>query len=175
MFTVDSPVLVRVTVCDCGTPTVTKPKLTKSGLNTSCPSVDADPVPESERSGTAFEASLVTLTVAAKDPTASGANLTLSVALCPAAMVTGRLGDVREKYLVEIEALLIVTLSSPEFVAVIVRVLLLPAVTAPKARLPFPRESIPLGLPAALNPWQPARKLRPSNSNNALASFPGVI
>jgi len=46
----------------------------------------------------------------------------------------GRLGDVREKYFVETAALLIVTDFVPEFVAVTLRVLLLPLATLPKLR-----------------------------------------
>jgi len=52
----------------------------------------------------------------------------------PAARVMGRLGDVREKYFVETAALLIVTDFVPEFVAVTLRVLLLPLATLPKLR-----------------------------------------
>lgn len=47
-------------------------------------------------------------------------------------MVTGRLGAVSEKYWVEIVALLTVTDPGPGFVALSVRVELLPAATVPK-------------------------------------------
>jgi hypothetical protein len=70
-------------------------------------------------------------------------NVTLSVVLCPALIVTGRLGAVTEKYRVETAALLIVIDVAPEFVAVTVRVLLLPALTLPKSRLRLPRERLP--------------------------------
>lgn len=67
-------------------------------------------------------------------PAALGVNLTLSVALCPAAIRTGRLGAVSEKYLVERAAPLMVIGAFPEFVAATVTVLLLPTATLPKLR-----------------------------------------
>lgn len=54
--------------------------------------------------------------------------------------MTGRLGAVSEKYLVDSATLLIVTDCVSELVAVIVRLLLLPAVTLPKFRLDAPNE-----------------------------------
>jgi hypothetical protein len=69
----------------------------------------------------------------------------LSVVLCPAPIVRGRLGALIAKYLVETDALEIVTDAVPELVAVTVRVLLPPAPTLPKSRLAFPSEKVPLG------------------------------
>ena len=98
--------------------------------------------------------------------------------LCPAGTASGRLGAVREKYLVEAEALLIVTDVVPEFVAVTVRVLLLPAVTLPKSTLRLPKEREPVCCwpePAALTPWQPTRQMRTAKSSNALAASPKYL
>lgn len=58
-------------------------------------------------------------------------------------MVTGRLGAVIEKDLVVIASLLIVTGVFSEFVAVTVRVLLLPAATLPKLRVVLPNDRRP--------------------------------
>src|SRR5271169_2344319 len=143
MLTLDPPVLVSVTVCDCLAPTVTLPKSSVAGLSKSCPG--AVPVAESVRfvtvlDPTVFDAAFVMASVALKAPAALGVNLMLTVMLCPAETVIGRLGATREKYLVEIAALLTVTDAGPELVAVTVRVLLLPAATLPKSRLAVSRE-----------------------------------
>jgi hypothetical protein len=82
-----------------------------------------------------FVASLLIVTVAAKDPGVLGANCKLSAPCCPGSIVTGRLGPVTEKYLVETDALLIVIGTVPKLVAVIVCSLLLPAFTLPKSTL----------------------------------------
>src|SRR5271165_412524 len=106
-LTLDPPVLVNVTVCDCVVPTVTLPKSWLLGFSVICPA--ATPVPVRVRLGSVFDASLVRETVPLKGPAAFGVNLKLSDVLCPAARTTGRLGAVKEKYLVESAALLIVT------------------------------------------------------------------
>ena len=114
--------------------------------------------------------------VALKVPVAEGANLTLRLALWPAARVEGRLGAVSEKYLVEIVALLMTTDALPEFVAVTVRVLLLPGVTLPKFRLAFPSERLPTGFvepPPALTPWHPTIEPTAKRSSIAANVFPG--
>ena len=141
MLTAVPPLFVRVTVCDCLVPTVILPKSSLVGLTESCPS--ATPVPLSEIVGRVLEASLVTVTVPLKFPEAFGVNLTVRVAVCPEATVTGRLGEAREKYLLEIAALLIETACVPEFVAATVNVLLLPATTLPKSRLAAPSDRFP--------------------------------
>ena len=141
-MTLELPVLVTVTDCDCLAPTVTLPKSSLAGLSVSVPEDAAVPVPESVSSGTVFDALLVMESVALKAPGALGANLMLIVALCPAGTVTGRLGAAREKYLVEIVALLTVTDAGPEFVAVAVRVALLPAATLPKSSVVLSRERV---------------------------------
>src|ERR1700676_3757413 len=144
MFTLDPPVLVSVSVCDCWAPVVTLPKFSLDGFSVSCPGAVPIPVPvpESARFVTAFEALLVMESVALKDPTASGVNWMLIGVLCPATTVIGRLGATKEKYLVEIAALLTVTDAGPEFVPVAVRLLLLPAATLPKSRLVVSRERV---------------------------------
>jgi len=142
MLTLELPVLVTVTDCDCLAPTVTLPKSSLDGLSVSVPEAVAVPVPESVSSGTVLDALLVMESVALKVPGALGANLMLIVALCPAGTVTGRPGETREKYLVEIVALLTVTDAGPEFVAVAVRVSLLPAATLPKSSVVFSSERV---------------------------------
>ena len=161
MLTVEPPLFVSVTVCDCLVPTVMLPNASLVGLRASCPS--ATPVPESEMFGTVFEASLVSETVPLKVPAALGVNLRLSVELCPALTVTGRPGAAREKYLLETAAPLIVTDCVPEFVAVTVRLLLLPAITLPKSTVAVPSERFPACCwpeDPALTPWQPTRQLK---------------
>lgn len=110
-----------------------------------------------------------------KAPTAFGANVTLRFALWPAARVAGRLGALSEKYLVEMVALLMMTDALPEFVAVTVRVLLLPGVTLPKFRLALPRERLPTGfveLAPALTPWHATSEPMAERSSIAASAFP---
>ena len=142
----------------------------------------AVPVPESTRVVEVSEALLVIVAVALKEPAVAGANWTLRFALWPAGRVEGRLGEVSEKYLVEIVALLMVTEALPEFVAVTVRVLLLPGVTLPKLRLALPSERLPIGLvefPPELTPWHPISEPTAKRSRVAASPFPrrflGVI
>ena len=169
--------LVSVTVCDCWAPTVTLPKPSLAGLVASVPEAGPleVPVPESRSCEVGLDASLlVIVTAAVKAPGALGVNLMLIGVVCPAATVIGRLGDIREKYLLEMAALLTVSDAFPEFVALTDTVLLLPLATLPKFRLEFARER-PVGscwLPAALTPWQPTRTVRPAIRSNAPASFP---
>src|SRR5208283_3999001 len=105
----------------CVSPTVTVPKASLAWLGDNWPSVA--PVPESERLATASAASLAIVSVALKFPVVGGANVRLKLALWPAARVAGRLGEVSEKYLLEIAVLLIVIDALPAFVALMVRVL----------------------------------------------------
>jgi hypothetical protein len=76
-------------------------------------------------------------------------------------------------------ALLTVTATDPEFVAVTLRVFVAPATTLPKSMLAFASEMVPIcccvclgGLPA-LSPAQPAKKERPDKSRNSCAIFQG--
>jgi len=87
------------------------------------------------------DASLVNPTVALKDPAAFGVKAILKFALCPAAMMTGSVGEDREKYFVETEALLMLRDFVPEFVAVTLRVLVVPALTLPKSSVDAPMDS----------------------------------
>ena len=123
------------------------------------------------------EALLAIVTVALKDPAAFGVNARLKVALCPVAIVVGKLGAVTEKLLLETVALLTVTDADPEFVTVTASVLVVPATTLPKSRLAFASDRLPScgwlllgGLPA-LRPWQAAKKESPNRSTNRRAVF----
>lgn len=107
---------------------------------------------------------------------AFGVNDMLSVILSPGAMVTGRVGEFKAKYLVEIEALLIVTAALPELVAVTFRVLVVFGLTSPKSRLALPSTRFPDCWPPpeldSLNPWQPMRAARADRASARLAAFP---
>ena len=56
----------------------------------------------------------------------------------------GNVGEVKAKYLVETEALLMLTVLFPEFVTVSARLLLLLGEIAPKFRLALPRTRVPI-------------------------------
>jgi len=141
----------------------------------SCPGVDADvPVPVRLRV-VEFEALLVTVRDALKAPVAFGLNMMLTGVLCPAARVSGRLGAVREKYLVEIATPLTVTVAGPEFVAVAERVLVLPAATLPKLNVADESDSelACVWFEPVLKPWQPVRMARPATRRSAAATLRG--
>lgn len=160
-----APVLVSVTVWACELPTVILPKVSLVGFRDNCPTATAVPTPLSATFVTASDALLVTDSVALKAPAVSGVNAIPTVVLCPGSSVTGRVGLVTEKYLVEIDAALTVTALKPEFVAENVRVLVLPAGTLPKSRLEVANDRsvdcVEVGVerPAALIPWQPANQV----------------
>jgi hypothetical protein len=136
-----APLALRVPDATPLFPTTTLPKLLLPGLTVSCPREEvAEHVPESARLVRGFGASLLIASVPLNAPDAVGAKTTPIVVLCPAARVTGRLGSVREKYLLEIAAALMVIEAVPEFVAVTVRVLRLPGATPPKSRLALSKE-----------------------------------
>lgn len=143
--TLDPPVLVKVTVCKDCCPIVTLPKFSLVGLNDSCPEdvVDEVPTPLSGSCITEFDALLVIDSVALNVPAAAGENVMLIGALCPAAMVSGRLVEVRENWPAEIVATDTVRDAFPELVALKERVLLFPAATLPKLRPVVARESVP--------------------------------
>ena len=143
MLMLAPPLLVRVTDWACCVPTVRVPKDSVTGFTTSCP--DPAPVPDRDRVVTGFDAVLLIVIVPSKVPAALGLNVMLSVALCPAPIAIGRLGVVREKYLLDTEVLLIVADAAPEFVAATVKTLLVPALTLPKSRLRLPRDRLPIG------------------------------
>lgn len=141
-MTVVPPVFVSVTLCDCLLPTVTLPKTSLPELTASCPSLM--PVPDKVIFVMAVEASLPIAAVALKLPAAFGVNARVSDALCPAAMVTGRLGPVNEKYFVDTEALLMFTDVFPVLLTESVSVLLLPAATLPKSKACAPNDKLPV-------------------------------
>ena len=111
-------------------------KVALLGFALSCPGVVvmSVPVPLSVTLGSEFEA-VVTLIIALNGPAALGANSMVIVVLCPAATVTGRLGESREKYFVEIAALLMVMEEEPELAAVSDKVLVLPATIWPASSM----------------------------------------
>jgi len=139
---VELPVLVTVSGKESVIPTVTLPKARLVGLDVSSSLVSAVPTPFSITSDVVLDALLVIESEALKVPAALGVNVIVIGVVCPAATLAGRLGAVRAKYLVETEAELTVTESGPELVAFTVMVLLLPAATFPKFRLPLARERV---------------------------------
>lgn len=139
------------------------------------------PVPDRARLVTESMAVLEMEIEPLKVPAAFGANTTLRGTLWPAAMITGRLGELRLKYLVETATLLMVTAAEPEFVAVVDIVLLLPAFTLPKLRDGLVREIVPLWdefEEPVLRPWQAVKiHSAPSRSREAIIfeqTFPPV-
>ena len=91
-----APLAVRVPDAVPLVPATTLPKSWLAGLSVSCPGVPAAvPVPCRVKFGALFDALLAIVTLALKLPAALGVNWMLIEALCPAAMVTGRLGPVR--------------------------------------------------------------------------------
>lgn len=173
MSTFAAPLFVNVTVCDCVLPTITLPKDAVEGFSESCPTATAVPTPLRATFAAASDALLETESVALKVPTVFGENEMLIVALCPGATVTGSVGAMREKYWVEIAALLTTSEVLPLFVALKFSVLVLPAGTLPKSRLSGFKERTAdcwvADLPAALIPWQPNRTLMPARRKNAVA------
>ena len=171
------PVFVTVSDAVGFCPSCMLPKFMLVGLAVSAPAGAVDPVPLSATVVCASEASLAIVIVAANGPVELGENTTLIVALCPAAIEAGRVGDVMEKYLVENVTLPTVTDAVPEFVAVTVTVLLPPGATLPKSTDVLSREIVPTvsGAFAALTPWQPAIMARLARSRSAPAAFPRVL
>jgi hypothetical protein len=131
--------LVIVTTCDLVAPTLTLPKGSLAGLRASNP----EPDPESVRVWFPSEASLATESVALNCAAAFGVNEMLKVVLAPAAIDTGRVGETIAKFLVETEALLMLTVLLPVLVAVTVRLLLVFGGTSPKSRLALPKIKFP--------------------------------
>jgi len=137
-----APLAVRLPDAVPLVPTTTLPRPRVVGVTVNCPT-SAVPVPDSESVLEPLEASLVSETVALKGPAALGENTRLRVEFWPAVIVIGRLGPLREKYLLETAALLIVTEAAPVFEAVTDMVLVVPAVTLPKSRLRLLRSKLP--------------------------------
>ena len=146
---------------------VTLPNASIDEFSVSCPG--ATPVPERGKLTEGLDALLATVAVPLKAPAEFGENITLIEALCPDAIVTGRLGEVSVKYLLDIATLETVRDVEPEFVAKTVRVLPVPAFTLPKSSEAAPKERVPWPeeLPPALTPWQPVIKARNAAINSA--------
>lgn len=146
MATLLPPLLVKVIEADRLDPTATLPKFSLVALRASWPGGGklVVPVPDRARLVTESVAVLEIEAEALNAPPAFGLKTTLTGTLCPAAIVTGKLGALSAKYLVEMATLLMVTAAEPEFVAVVDIVLLLPALTLPKANDEFAREIVPL-------------------------------
>jgi hypothetical protein len=183
--TVVPPVFVSVTLCDCVLPTVTLPKASLPGFTASCPSLI--PVPDKAISVMAVEASLPIAALALKLPAALGVNARVSDALCPAAIVTGRLGAVNEKYFVDTEALLMLADVLPVLLTESVSVLLLPASTLPKSKACAPNDKLPVAVGVGvglgelddleLNPWHPTSTRLAASTIKPAAFFrhPGMV
>ena len=101
------------------------------------------PVPDKEMSVIALEVSLPIAAVALKFPAAFGVNASVSDMLCPAATVTGRLGAVNEKYLVDTDALLMLADAFPVLLTESVSTFLPPAATLPKSNACAPNDKLP--------------------------------
>ncbi len=159
-------------VCDCCPPTVTLPKDSVVELSPSCPP-EVTPVPAKAMFVSWLPSLLVTAAAPLNGPDAFGVNRTVICVLCPAAIVSGRLGAVRTKYFVDTAALLRVSAEVPEFVALTVIVLLVPIATLPKFRIDVPTDKLivccVLVGPAELNPWHPTKRQRQKIARNALA------
>jgi hypothetical protein len=125
-------VLDSVIVCDPLFPTATFPKFSDTGLAVSC---GCTPVPVVVITPGEFVALLTTDTVPLTAPTAVGANTTESTVVCPAANVIGVAIPFALIPAPATEMLEIVTLLVPEFVIVMLFVLLLPTLMFPNAAL----------------------------------------
>jgi len=170
MVTLVPPVLVTVSDSVCVLPTTTLPKLRLVGFAPKAPG--ATPVPDSGMVRVGLDALEVRVTLPEVLPAADGANETLKVVLWPAVKVIGKPGEVREKYLVEMAMLEMVTDPGPALVTPAVRVLVLPAATLPKSRAATPIERVPVGLEEpTLNPWHPTRNARPATRSRVPAAF----
>jgi hypothetical protein len=122
-------------------PTITLPNASLVALGASWPS--ATPVPVSDKIGTGLEVSLAIVAEASNVPAAFGVKLKVRDTLCPAASAAGRVGDVNAKYLLEMASALMLNGAFPEFVALTMRVLLMPGATLPKFKAELARERFP--------------------------------
>lgn len=155
----DVSVLVNVSDKVVELPTVKLPKFSLAAEGANWPVVA--PVPESATVATESEASLATERVALKLPAVFGVKLTFTGTLCPPVMVTGKDGSSSEKCLAEMLTLVMVTDAVPEFVAVVERLFVAPALTLPKFRVVAAKFNVLLGGVVecpTLTPWQPAKK-----------------
>jgi len=112
---------------------VTLPKFKLVGFDPSTPA--ATPVPDNGTDKVGFVAFEVMVTLPLALPAATGAKVTLKVALCPAASVAGVEIPLKEKPVPLVATFEIVTVDPPVLVTVSDRTLLLPSVTVPKLKL----------------------------------------
>jgi len=116
IVTLELPVLVIVPERDCLLPTVTLPKVRLVGFEVSAPGATPAPDNGTVRVGVgAFEVMVTLPPSLAGD---GGANMTLKVALCPAASVIGAVIPLRVKPVPLIATCEIVMLEPPVFVTV---------------------------------------------------------
>lgn len=141
MFNAALPVLVSVTVCEALPPTLTLLKETEAGLTESCACV-AVPIPLRLTLSGDPGASLVTETVPVVLPAAAGAKTTLKE-LVPPGFKVPDVKPLTENPAPEGLAAETDTGAVPEFVSVIVAVLLLPTRMLPKLTLAGFEESAP--------------------------------
>ena len=115
-------------------PTFTLPKLRVAGFTVSCPAEEEVPVPDNGMETFGLVASLTTARLPAPAPTAGGAKRTVTVALCPAARLKGKVVPLVLKPVPE--AVTWVIWIDPwlaEFLRVTDDVAVLPTSTLPKA------------------------------------------
>ena len=128
------PEAATVIACVSEFPTLTLPKLRGAGAIVSVPVVVvAVPLPDIDSVAVLFDALLANDNVPEALPLLFGANTTLKDALCPAAIVTGKLTPLRLNSELVLEAEEMVTLA-PDAVTVIGFVAELPTFTLPKLR-----------------------------------------
>ena len=136
------PAFVSVTPCELLLPTTTLPKSRLLALALKS-GVDAMAVPLAEITKGELAASLASETEPVTVPAEVGANTTLNVALCPGAMLIGRVRPEVPNPAPTTLALEIVTLAVPGFWSVMVWELLAPVVTLGKLALTGVAESCP--------------------------------
>ena len=134
IVTSEFPVLVSVTACELLLPSNTSPKLSPELLGVST-RIAVTLVPFNASISGEFGALLVSITEPVALPFAAGANSTLNVALCPAAIVSGVVSPLVVNPAPLTAALEIVTLAVPLFCRVIVCELLDPVATFGKLAL----------------------------------------
>ena len=117
------------------------PKLTVEELAPSVPGVC--PLPESAMASEAFEASLVTFSVAVLFPPDEGEKTTLKFVLCPGARDNGKLNPDTLKPAPETDACETVTVEPPELVSVSGWDWLVPTGTLPKLNVDDPAARVP--------------------------------
>jgi len=143
MVTLVPPELVIVTVWVWAVPTVTVRKVRLAGTTASCPPEAAVPATgnealteavlpeEPEAEPMVRDANPLTATLPLADPELRGENVTVKLALCPAARVRAGLSPAIENSALSTDALLTVKLVPPLFFSVTVFAILCPTATVP--------------------------------------------